>query len=84
MLAQLNLQPPPTIVDVDIRDDAEVLKPIIARLTAPHELPVLLVGGKPVASVEELKEMVKIGELQLLITQAGAVVNGAKKKKHRK
>jgi glutaredoxin-related protein len=67
-----------------MRDDVDVLKPILARLTSYPELPVLLVGGKTVGTVDEVREMSKDGRLQKVITSAGAVVNGAKKKKGRK
>ena len=78
------LKPAPTIIDIDVRDDADVLKPILARLTSSTELPILLVNGKPVGSIEDIRELVKSGELQEMIETAGAVINGAKAKKHRK
>lgn len=78
------LKPAPTIIDIDVRDDADVLKPILARLTSSTELPILLVNGKPVGSIEDIRELVKSGELQEMIGAAGAVINGAKAKKHRK
>ncbi|KAJ2917767.1 hypothetical protein MD484_g2673, partial [Candolleomyces efflorescens] len=84
VLASLYLSPAPVIVDVDMRDDAEVLKPILARLTSGSDLPILLVGGKVVGTVEEIKEMHKDGRLARAVSEAGAVVNGAKKKKGKK
>lgn len=72
------------IIDVDIRDDAEVLKPLIERLTSAHDLPVLLIGGKSAGTIEEIRAMHKSGALQQQMTEAGAVINGARKKKHRK
>lgn len=84
ILTSLRLRPAPTIIDVDTRDDADVLRPLLGRVTASSELPILLVGGKPVGTVEEIRALHKSGELRKLITAAGAVVDGAKKKKHRK
>lgn len=84
ILSGLYLRPAPTIIDVDVRDDAEVLIPMLTRLTS-SELPVLLIGGKPIlSSVDKVRELEKSGELQKMITDAGSLVNGAKKKKHRK
>jgi len=80
----LYLKPAPIIIDIDIRDDADVLKPILARLTSSTELPILLVNGKPVGSIEDIRELVRSGELQHMIGAAGAVINGAKAKKYRK
>ncbi|KAF8070449.1 hypothetical protein FPV67DRAFT_1561261 [Lyophyllum atratum] len=81
MLSKMDLRPTPTIIDVDIRDDAAVLEPIIRRLTSSSELPVLLISGKPVGSMEELRLLEKSGELRKLIAASGAVFDGSKKKK---
>ncbi|KAF5381375.1 hypothetical protein D9615_008333 [Tricholomella constricta] len=83
MLGKMNLRPTPTIMDVDIRDDAEVLEPIIRRLTSSSELPVLLVGGKPAGSIEEIRLLDRSGELRKMVAASGAVIDGSKKKKHR-
>ena len=79
----MNLHPMPTIIDVDIRDDAHVLKPTILRLTSSSDLPVLLIGGKSVGSMTEFREMAESGELERRIHEAGAR-SVEKKKKRRK
>jgi glutaredoxin len=84
ILADMRLKPAPTIIDVDIRDDAEVLKPIISRITSSPDLPVLLIGGKNVGSIDDIRALHQSGELRKLITASGAIIDGAKKKKHRK
>lgn len=83
MLAKMDLRPTPTIIDVDIRDDAEVLEPIIGRLTSSPELPVLLISGKPVGSIKEVRLLEKSGELRKLVAASGAVIDGSKKKQYR-
>ncbi|KAF8895744.1 hypothetical protein CPB84DRAFT_1682176 [Gymnopilus junonius] len=85
VLSGLYLRPAPTIIDVDVRDDADVLIPMLARLTPSPELPVLIIGGKPTdSSLDNIHELEKSGELEKMITEAGSIVNGAKKRKHRK
>jgi glutaredoxin-related protein len=84
ILEDLRLHPAPTIVDIDMRDDVEVLKPALDRLTSMPEIPLLLIGGKVVGTMDEIKDMSKDGRLQKLLAEAGAVVNGQKKKKGRK
>ncbi|TFK25218.1 hypothetical protein FA15DRAFT_590972 [Coprinopsis marcescibilis] len=84
ILSDLYIFPSPTIVDVDVRDDVDVLKPILARLTSNSELPVLLIGGRQVGIVDEIRTLAKEGRLQTLINNSGAVVNGAKKKQKKK
>lgn len=84
LLAGLHLKPAPTIIDVDIREDAEVLEPLVQRLTSVDELPVLLVGGKPVGDMATIRSLYESGDLQQMITDAGAVIDGAKKKHKKK
>ncbi|KAJ7879566.1 hypothetical protein B0H14DRAFT_3082883 [Mycena olivaceomarginata] len=82
VLSKMNLRPPPFVMDVDTRDDVEVLAPLLARLTGQSDLPVLLVGGRPVGSVARIREMVANGELERLVKASGAVVGGGKRRKH--
>ncbi|KAF7322053.1 Glutaredoxin domain-containing protein [Mycena kentingensis (nom. inval.)] len=83
MLDKLNLRPPPFVMDVDRRDDAEVLMPLLARLTDTDELPILLIGGRSVGSMEDIRAAEESGELKRMISAAGAVIGGGgKRKKH--
>jgi glutaredoxin-related protein len=84
ILNDLNLYPSPTIIDVDVRDDVEILIPVLQRLLPFPELPVLLIGGRAVGSIEEVRELEKSGELQILISTAGSTVDGLKRRKPRK
>jgi len=84
ILNNLNLYPTPTIIDVDVRDDAAILVPVLQRLLPFPELPVLLIGGRAVGSIEEVRELEKSGELQKLINASGSTVDGAKRRKLKK
>ncbi|KAF7376600.1 Glutaredoxin domain-containing protein [Mycena sanguinolenta] len=84
ILSNMNLRPPPFIMDVDTRDDVEVLSPMLSRLTGVPDLPILLIGGKPVGSLERIREMLASGELTRLIKASGAVIGGGKRRKHGK
>jgi glutaredoxin-related protein len=84
ILHKLNLYPSPTIIDVDVRDDAEILYPVLKRLLPFSELPVLLIGGRAVGSTKEVHELENSGELQALITASGSTIGGAKRKKNKK
>ncbi|KAK2464190.1 hypothetical protein APHAL10511_003647 [Amanita phalloides] len=83
ILSNLNLYPPPTIIDVDIRDDVHVLLPLLSRLTGHRELPVLIVGGQLIGPLSNIRALEKSSELHSMITASGAVIGGAKRKKHR-
>jgi hypothetical protein len=62
-------------------DDAGVLIPLLFRLTNSTELPILLIGGKPVGSIDTIRELDANGELKALVTHAGAVLDGSKKRR---
>lgn len=62
--------------------DAQVLTPILHRLCSTKTLPVLLVGGSPLTSVEQIRRLHESGELKTLVKASGATVEGHKKLKH--
>jgi len=81
IILNMNLLPSPAIFDVNQREDADVLIPLLHRLTSSTELPLLLIGGKPVGSMADIRELNESGELATMITNAGSVIDGTKKKK---
>lgn len=81
IISSMDLRPAPAIFEVDQREDAEVLIPLLHRLTSSTDLPLVLIGGKPVGSMAAIRELNESGELQMLVTNAGAVIDGGKKKK---
>jgi len=80
-----NLHPPPVIIDLQGRADAEVLEPLLRRVTS-SPLPILLVHGMPidVSTLDRVKLLSQSGTLRRIITQAGAIIDGGKRKKGRK
>lgn len=62
-------------------EDSEVLIPLLHRLTSSTDLPLMLIGGKSVGSIAAIRELNESGELHMLITNAGAALDGRKKKK---
>ncbi|KAH9948957.1 hypothetical protein B0H21DRAFT_804941 [Amylocystis lapponica] len=84
ILDDLHLRPSPTIIEVDRRPDEEVLAPLLYRLTSSSELPILLVGGHPVGTIQEIRYLKDKGELQRMISQAGGEIDGTRRKKGKK
>lgn len=76
MISELNLSPPPTVFDVDEREDASVLIPLLYRITSSTELPILLVGGKPIGTLSQISSSFESGDLHEMVSAAGAVVGG--------
>lgn len=61
-------------------EDADVLIPLLHRLTST-ELPLVLIGGKPIGSFATVRELKESGELAKMITDAGGIIDGGAKKK---
>jgi hypothetical protein len=55
--------------------------PLILRLTNASDLPVLLISGKPVGSFQDIQALNKNGELQRMVTEAGAEIDGSLRRK---
>lgn len=83
MLTSLNIVPAPTIIEVDVREDAGVLEPLIERLVNVDELPVLLVGGNFVGDIDNIRTLHESGTLQQMIKDAGADIGSANSKRHK-
>lgn len=83
ILTDLHLHPAPMIMDVDVREDNAVLEPLLERVLATDDLPILLIGGHYVGPISNIRSLHDSGELKEMIRAAGAVIDGAKKK-HKK
>jgi glutaredoxin-related protein len=59
--------------------DAEVLTPLLFRLTNSTELPILLIGGKAVGSMDTIRELHTSGTLRTLVARAGGVLDSSKR-----
>jgi len=95
LLASYDIQPPPTIVEVDIRgnvaaraflhiltpssDDGNVIKHLLTRLTNHSTFPNILIRGKSIGGSDDLQALHSNKSLTKLIEQAGAKARGAGK-----
>jgi hypothetical protein len=61
--------------------DAGVLTPLLFRLTDSTELPILLIGGIPVGSIDMIRQLDADGKLKELVISAGAIPDSSKKPK---
>jgi hypothetical protein len=68
------------IADIALAD-ADVLTPVLFRLTNTTELPILLIGGSPVGSIDTIRELNIDGKLKTLIIDAGGVPASERKPK---
>lgn len=88
MLSNMHLKPAPLIVEVDQREDAHVLLPLLNRLTHVSAMPILLIGGQAVGTdasdtkgvMAEIRKLHEKGELTRRLLEAGATVESGKKR----
>jgi hypothetical protein len=62
-------------------DDADVLIPLLFRLTNSTELPILLIGGKPIGSMNLIRELNADGRLPAFALLAGARFDDSRKRR---
>jgi len=86
LVDSFNLRPTPIVIDVNERPDVDTLEPVLQRLTGVSSLPILLVDGIliDVSTSELVQELSESGTLKKLVSEAGAVINGGKRKKGRR
>ncbi|KAF8871874.1 thioredoxin-like protein [Gymnopilus junonius] len=73
LLASYELQPPPKIIEVDIRDDGNVIKHLLTRLTKHSTFPNVILRGKSIGGSDRLQELHAQKSLRKLLEDAGAL-----------
>ncbi|TFK44311.1 thioredoxin-like protein [Crucibulum laeve] len=71
LLETYDLQPPPKIVEVDLRDDGNVLKSLLTRLTGHSTFPNIVIRGKSLGGSDNLQELHASYSLVQLLDAAG-------------
>ncbi|KAH9485536.1 Glutaredoxin-C1 [Psilocybe cubensis] len=75
LIATYNLEPPPHIVEVDMRDDGNVIKTLLTRLTGQSTFPNILLQGKSIGGSDRLQELHDQKLLKKMFQEAGANPN---------
>ena len=69
---------PPLTYSLPKADEA-VLTPLLYRLTISSDFPILLIAGKPVESIDTIRNLNATGQLRTMIAASGAVIDGGKR-----
>ncbi|KAF9478785.1 thioredoxin-like protein [Pholiota conissans] len=75
LLKAYELHPPPKIIEVDLRDDGNMIKHLLTRLTRHSTFPNILVGGKSIGGSDNLHALHADKSLKRLLGEAGAVAH---------
>lgn len=86
LIDSFNLRPTPIVIDINERLDVDTLEPVFQRLTGSSSFPILLVHGVlvDVSTSERIQELSESRTLKTMVSEAGAVINGGKRKKGRR
>ncbi|KAG8681440.1 hypothetical protein FRC09_017487 [Ceratobasidium sp. 395] len=80
IFASYKLKPAPTVFDIDERQDAAVLEPLLYRLTGQKSLPITLMAGRAIGSLTDIATAHESGELKRAMQSAGVAIVPPKKK----
>jgi hypothetical protein len=86
LVDSFDLRPTPVVIDINERLDVDTLEPVLQRLTGSSSFPILLVDGilVDVSTADRVQELTESGALKNLVREAGAVINGGKRRKGRR
>jgi len=76
LLESYQLEPAPKIIEVDLREDSEILKVILTRLTAHSTYPNVMLRGKTIGGADKIQELHEQGQLKGVFESAGVKVRG--------
>ncbi|KAG8741638.1 hypothetical protein FRC12_015601, partial [Ceratobasidium sp. 428] len=72
LLASLHVEPPPFVVEVDLRSDVNIVKALLLRLTGHGTFPNIIVQRKSLGGSDDLAQLHESGELVKVLAAAGA------------
>jgi len=72
------LDPPPRIVEVDLREDGDLIKVILTRLTKHSTFPNIILRGRSLGGADDLQALDDAGKLEELFEENGLSVRGSR------
>ncbi|KIL69446.1 hypothetical protein M378DRAFT_786012 [Amanita muscaria Koide BX008] len=74
ILSAYEITPAPYNVELDMRRDSSIIRPVLTRLTDRATLPNILLRGKSIGGSDELLALHRSQKLEHILREAGAVV----------
>jgi len=78
LIQTYGLDPPPRIVEVDLREDGDLLKVILTRLTKHSTFPNIILRGRSLGGADDLQALSDAGKLEELFEENGLSVHGSR------
>ncbi|KAG5640763.1 hypothetical protein DXG03_007257 [Asterophora parasitica] len=74
LLETYNIQPPPKVIEVDLRRDSDMVKNILGRLTLHYTFPNVIIRGQSIGGSDDIQALHAQGQLTKVLQRGGAVV----------
>jgi len=71
LIERYNVQPQPLIIEVDLRDDADVIKAQLHRLTGRATFPNIIIQARSIGGSDDIEELHDAGLLAILLRTGG-------------
>ncbi|KAF9520325.1 hypothetical protein BS47DRAFT_1287228, partial [Hydnum rufescens UP504] len=71
LIEQYDITPKPLIIEVDLRDDGDIVKAELGRLTGRSTFPNILVHSKSIGGSDDLAALHASGALKGILVEAG-------------
>ncbi|KAF8495593.1 hypothetical protein JB92DRAFT_2632522, partial [Gautieria morchelliformis] len=71
LLARYGLNPVPHIVEVDLRDDGDIINRLLTRLTDQATFPNIILRGRSLGGYDNLQHLHETGVLEQVLEEAG-------------
>lgn len=78
LLGTYKIDPPPKVIEVDLRDDSNTIKAILTRLTRLSTFPNIVVRGRSIGGSDDIHELHAQKLLGKLLQEAGVLNDGGK------
>lgn len=75
LLKSYDISPQPKIIEVDLRDDSDLIKSVLTRLTHHSTFPNVFISGKSIGGSDDLQHLHASGELVTTLDSAGVSNN---------
>ncbi|KAI0067162.1 thioredoxin-like protein [Artomyces pyxidatus] len=76
VLELYDLAPAPSVIEVDLREDAATIKALLTRLTARSTFPNVILNGKSLGGSDNIWDLHQSGQLRKVLEAAGMRVRG--------
>lgn len=71
LLASYNIHPAPRIVEVDTRNDGQLIKSLLGRYTKRNTFPNILLRGKSIGGSDDIQKLHEEDKLREILESAG-------------